>query len=141
MVATSIGKRTASNGSNGNGVSTLEFEFHSPDIDVPQDVVRYTQDKLTTRLAKFGRRVMGVLVHIKDLNGPKGGVGLLCHMEARLAHLEPVNVEEKEPDLRAAIDVAIDRLEVVVGRHVEKARKLPRVRGRKLVRNQKSSSP
>jgi ribosome-associated translation inhibitor RaiA len=130
----------------GNGVSTngapdeasLEFEFHSPDMVIPQDVVAYTQEKLNHRLRKHGRRVTSVVVHVRDVNGPKGGVGIVCHMEARLAGLEPVNVEETELDLRAAIDVATDRLDVVVGRHVHKARDLPLHRGRKLVRDQKT---
>lgn len=117
--------------------TAIEFEFHSPDMDMPQDVVAYTQEKLTSRLGKYGRRVMSVVVHVRDVNGPKGGNGIVCHLEARLAGLEPCNVEEQEPDLRAAIDLAIDRLEVVVGRHVGKARTLPRERGRKMVRNHK----
>jgi ribosome-associated translation inhibitor RaiA len=129
----------------GNGVSTngspdgelLAFEFHSPDMEIPQDVVAYTQEKLNHRLRKHGRRVTSVVVHVRDVNGPKGGVGIVCHIEARLAGLEPVNVEETELDLRAAIDVATDRLDVVVGRHLHKARDLPLQRGRKLVRNQK----
>jgi ribosome-associated translation inhibitor RaiA len=129
----------------GNGVSTngspdgelLAFEFHSPDMEIPQDVVAYTQEKLGHRLRKHGRRVTSVVVHVRDVNGPKGGVGIVCHIEARLAGLEPVNVEETELDLRAAIDVATDRLDVVVGRHLHKARDLPVHRGRKLVRNLK----
>ena len=138
MVATAIGKRTAGNGTS-NGTPTLVIEFHSPDIEIPPDVVQYTQDKLNVRLGKYGRRVMGAIVHMRDLNGPKGGVGFACHMEARLSGLEPVNVEERDADLRAAIDMAIDRLDVVVGRHVGKARTVPRHRGAKLARNSKTA--
>lgn len=130
-----------SNGVSANGASeegVLEFEFHSPDIEMPQDVVAYTQEKLNHRLRKHGRRVTGVVVHVRDVNGPKGGVGIACHLEARLAGLEPVNVEETELDLRAAIDVATDRLDVVVGRHLNKARDLPMARGRKVVRDHKT---
>jgi ribosome-associated translation inhibitor RaiA len=134
MVATAIGKRTAGNGTNSNGTPTLGFEFHSPDIQIPPDVVQYTKDKLNVRLGKYGRWVMGAIVHMRDLNGPKGGVGFACHLEARLSGLEPVNVEERDADLRAAIDQAIDRLDVVVGRHVGKARPAPRHKGDKLAR-------
>ena len=59
-------------------------------------------------------------------------------MEALLAHLEPVNVEEREPDLRAALDVALDRLELAVQRHVERSRSQPR---RKLVRARRLEWP
>ena len=135
MVATAIGKR-ASNGS--GGTPELEFEFHSPDIEIPQDVVLYTQDKLNVRLGKYGKRVMGADVHIRDLNGPKGGVGVACRVEARLSGMEPINVEEREPDLRAAIDLAIDRLDVVVGRHLNKVRSVTRHKGGRFARNNKT---
>ncbi len=133
MVATNMGKR----GGNGEAVPDLEFEFHSQDFSVPEDVVRYTEDKIAARLQKFSPRLMGVLVHVKDVNGTRGGNGLVCHMEARLARLEPVNVEEQDHDLREAIDLALDRLEAAVARQVGKARTLPRHRGGKAVRNGK----
>ena len=137
MVATGVGKRGASNGENG---ASLEFEFHSPEMEIPQDVVQYTQDKLQARLGKHGRRVMGVVVHVRDVNGPRGGVGVACHVEVRLSGMEPVNVEEQDADLRAAIDLAIDRMDVVVGRHVTKVRSVTRTKGAKLARNSKTTS-
>jgi hypothetical protein len=141
MVATGIGKRAAGNGNSNTSDDTpsLGFEFHSPDIHIPADVVQYTQDKLNVRLAKYGRWVMGAIVHIRDVNGPKGGAGYVCHVEARLSGLEPVNVEERDVDLRAAIDLAIDRLDVALGHHVGKARTLPRQRGARMVRNSKTA--
>jgi ribosome-associated translation inhibitor RaiA len=133
MVATNMGKRAG----NGEAVPSLEFEFHSQDFPVPEDVVRYTEDKIAARLQKFSPRLMGVVVHIKDVNGTRGGEGLVVHMEARLARLEPVNVEERDDDLREAIDVALDRLEAAIARQVGRARSVPRHRGRKAVRNSK----
>jgi hypothetical protein len=115
----------------------LSFELHSPDFAVPADLAAYTREKLTVKLAKVGRRLLGVVVRIKDVNGPKGGASIACHMEALLARLEPVNIEERDGDLRAALDRAMDSLEAVVQRHVEKARSLPRNRGRKIVRHGK----
>jgi ribosome-associated translation inhibitor RaiA len=131
----------------GNGVSrtnaethaghAIEFEFHSPDFSPPEAELRYAQEKLETRLKKYGRRVLGVRVHVRDVNGPKGGMGMTCHLEARLAGIEPVNVEEQEHDLRAAIDVAIARLDVVIGRHLDKAHDSSFSRGRKVAQDRK----
>jgi hypothetical protein len=135
MTATNM--RNGLSGSNGASEHTFEFEFHSPDFHTPEDVVQYTHAKLDLRLRKFGRRVQGVIVHMRDLNGPKGGLGISCHVEARLAGLEPVNVAEEAQDLRAAIDLAIDRLTLVVGRHVDRARTTPIGRGARLARNSK----
>ncbi len=135
MVATKIAKR-ADDGADG-GAPSWQFEFHSPDFSVPEDVVRYTEDKIAARVQKYGHRVMAVVVHIRDVNGPRRGEGLVCHMEARLARLAPVNVEETDDDLREAIDLALDRLEEAVARHLKRARSLPRKEGRRAVRNRK----
>jgi putative sigma-54 modulation protein len=136
MVATSMAKRA---GSNGAPPRSLGFELHSRDLPLPPDVAEYTRDKLSAKLGKFGRRVMDVVVHFNDVNGDRGGIDKSCHMEAHLAGLEPVNVAECHEDLRAAIDIAAERLEEAVHRHLQRTRSLRRDRGRKLTRNQKLS--
>jgi len=134
MVATSMAKRV---GSDGAPARSLAFELHSPDIPLPSDVAEYVRDKLSAKLGKFGRRVMDVVVHFKNMNGDKGGIDKGCHMEARLAGLEPVNVEERHEDLRAVIDIAAERLEEAVHRHLERSRTWRRDRSRRITRNEK----
>lgn len=128
------------NGTDGAALPPFEFELHSPDFHAPEDVVLWAREKIETRLRKYGRHVLGVIVHLRDLNGPKGGVGISCHIEARMGHMEPVNVEEQGTDLRAAIDLALDRIAVSIGRHVEKAFKSSKERGDKLARASKVSN-
>jgi ribosome-associated translation inhibitor RaiA len=134
MVATSMAKRV---GSDGAPARSLAFELHSPDIPLPPDVADYVRDKLNAKLGKFGRRVMDVVVHVHDINGIKGGIDKGCHMEVHLAGLEPVNVEERREDLRACIDVTVDRLEEAVHRHLQRTRTVRRNEGRRVARNQK----
>jgi hypothetical protein len=118
-----------------SAATSFTVELHSPDFTLPADLASYTRQKLVAKLARFGHRLLGVMVRVKDLNGPKGGEGgIACRMEARLAGMEPVNVDERDQDLRAAIDISIDRFELAVQRHVERARGLPRLRGRRLLR-------
>lgn len=106
-------------------------------MPLPPDVSEYVHDKLSAKLGKFGRRVMDVVVHVKDINGARGGIDKGCHIEAHLAGLEPVNVEERHEDLRACIDITVDRLEAAVHRHLERARSKRRDRGRNTVRHDK----
>ncbi len=117
--------------------NSFSVELHSPDLHLPPDVVRYAQEKVKVKLAKFGRRVTDVIIRIKDVNGSKGGVDKACHMEARLAALAPANVEECHADLRAAIDMAIERLEYTVHSHVERDRARRLGQGRRTARRLK----
>jgi putative sigma-54 modulation protein len=134
MVATSMAKRV---GSDGAPTRSLGFELHSPDFPLPPDVTDYVQAKLSAKLGKFGRRVMDVVVHVKDINGAKGGIDKGCHIEAHLAGLEPVNVEERHEDLRACIDITVERLAETVHRHLERVRSRRMDEGRKRVRHDK----
>ena len=134
MVATSMAKRV---GTDGAPARSLSFELHSPDFPLPPDVTDYVHAKLSAKLGKFGRRVMDVVVHVKDINGARGGIDKGCHIEAHLAGLEPVNVEERHEDLRACIDITVEHLEEAVHRHLERARSLRREHGRKVVRHDK----
>jgi putative sigma-54 modulation protein len=136
MVATSMAKRV---GTDGAPAHSLAFELHSREIPLPADVAAYMRDKLTAKLGKFGRRVMGVVVHVTDVNGGKGGIDKVCHLEAHLAGLEPVNVQERHADLRAAIDIGAQRLEGAVHRHLERAQSMRRDRRRQIAVNPKVS--
>jgi ribosome-associated translation inhibitor RaiA len=119
----------------------IAFELHSPEIPLPPDVAAYVRAKLLAKLAKFGHQITDIVVHLKDCAAGHGGVEKCCHIEARLAGLEPVNVEERDEDLRAAIDLAVERTAEAVHRHVERTRSKRLQQGRRLVRRTKIASP
>lgn len=117
--------------------SELAFEVHSPDFPLPADVAEYARDKVTTKLQKHRRFIQDVTVWFRDVNGTKHGVDKSCHIEVRLNGLEPINVQETHEDLRAVLDLCIDRIEMAVERHVDKLRTKRVEKGRKMVRNNK----
>jgi putative sigma-54 modulation protein len=135
MVATRLDKRVDPDATH------IVFELHSPEMHLPPDLTAYVKAKLVTKLAKFGRQVTELLVHLKDVDGARGGVEKSCHIEARLVGREPVNIEERHEDLRAAIDLAVLRATEAVHRHLERTRSKRLSKGRKLVRRTKSASP
>ena len=59
----------------------------------------------------------------------------------RLAGREPVNIEERHEDLRAAIDLAVERAAEAIHRHLERTRSKRLSKGRRLVRRIKTASP
>jgi ribosome-associated translation inhibitor RaiA len=130
---TRLGKRVENDGS----TQDMAFELHSPDFPVPPDVAAYAREKLVTKLAKFRQQIMDVTMHVRDVNGTRGGDGTVCHVEARLRHSEPVNVEETNHDLRAVIDLSVDRLTEAVQRHLSKHDGKQRAQERKIVRPSK----
>lgn len=130
-----MGKRAG--GGEGSDAAGFIFEFHAPDFHVPQDVQRWLEDKLRARLAKYERSVERVRVFVRDENGSKGGVDKLVRMDCHLARLEPLDVVETSHDLRAALDLCLDRLELALGHHLDKRIAKRIEKGRKMVRNRK----
>jgi ribosome-associated translation inhibitor RaiA len=135
MVATRIDKRVPP-----DWPGHVVFEMHAPDVTLPDDVAGYLRAKLTAKLAKFGHQLTEIVVHLKDVNGTRGGVDKCCHIEVRLARHEPVNVDERDEDLRAAIDLAVERTAEAVHRQVERVRSKRLHQGRKIVRRVKVAS-
>jgi ribosomal subunit interface protein len=117
----------------------MAFELHSPEMTLSPDLSEYVEAKLRAKLAKFGHRVTEVVVHVRDVARSRGGVDKVCHVEARLAGLEPVNVEERHEDLRAAVDVTAERTAEAVHRHLQRPRTRRLKEGRKLARRAKTA--
>jgi len=95
-------------------------EIRSPAFSLTPALRAYALEHLAAKLVKHDRRITGVVVRFEDRNGPKGGVDKVCRVEVLLAHLGPVVVEEVDDDLRAAIDIAADRVEKATLRALER---------------------
>lgn len=96
----------------------------------PTEALReYVSRRIETAVGRFGRRVSRVTVRMLDENGPRGGVDMVCRIEAVLGHLGPVVVEHRDANGHTAIDLATTRLKHVVAERIAKARnhrRLPR---------------
>jgi putative sigma-54 modulation protein len=100
---------------------------------------QYATDHIAAKLAKHARAIESVVIRFEDINGSKGGVDKCCRIEVLISGTHPLVVEEVEDDLRAAMDRAADRIQTVVGRELTRRRATPRQRGRKMVRDRKTS--
>lgn len=86
--------------------------------DVDEGMVR---DAVLGALERWSDRITRVIVHVRDVNGPKGGdADKQCTMEARLAGRTPVAVTANGPDLFRAVDAAADKLERRIASDLEK---------------------
>jgi len=122
---------------NGEQALGLAVEIRSPDFDLTSVLRSYALEHLAAKLLKHARRIQSVIVRFEDRKRARDGLDMVCRVEVLIPGQPPLVVEEIEPDLRAAIDLAADRMEEVVQRDVERLRDERRNRGRKIVRNRK----
>ncbi len=80
----------------------------------------HTRQKLEHMLHNFGDRILKIIVHLSDDNGPKGGEDKHCHIHVEMKKLQTVVIEDSEENLYTAIDNATHRAERAVRKAIEK---------------------
>ncbi len=76
--------------------------------------------RVTSALERFGEVIRGVEVRISDENGAKGGVDKRCRLLAHVSGHEPVVIDQRHADYYGAIDAAVDRLRLAVGKRLQR---------------------
>ncbi len=86
----------------------------------------HIERRLAFALSARDEHIPRVRVRLTDINGPKGGRDMCCHIQVALKGLPDVVVKDTEADVHTAIDRAADRASRTVMRQLR--RKVDRVR-------------
>lgn len=80
--------------------------------DVPSDDTLRADvgSAVAGHLERFSERITRIEVHLTDVNGDKGGRDTRCVMEARVAGMPPVAVDEQADTVREAVRGAAGKL-------------------------------
>jgi len=107
----------------------MELTLHSSRLSVSPATKAYLERRLSFALGRFADVISGIDVRLEDINGPRGGIDKRCRIRVMLSRIStPALAEVVDHEIRAAIDIAANR----VGRSV--ARQLDRRQGRRVQR-------
>jgi len=81
--------------------------------------------KLDRKFRKFARSIERMSVRLKDVNGPRGGVDLVCRIKVVLRNLPSVVYEKQDVSLDTAFGGALAGAERVVRRTLQRVRGKP----------------
>lgn len=117
-----LGKSTA------DRTSTTQTPVHIRALGVEAEpaVRDYIRQRLGLKLGKFALDIRRISVRLVDESGPKGAPLRACRIKVMLDPTSDVIVQHEAPDLRAAIDGALDRTERAVRRTLQRERTLRR---------------
>jgi hypothetical protein len=79
-------------------------------IEGDQSLKATVKDIVEQHLGRFGERITRVEVHLTDVNANKGGRDIRCVMEARIAGLQPIVVDELEREWERSTRNAAEKL-------------------------------
>lgn len=111
-----------------NREDPVKLELRSRGIAVDRTLTEHVEKRLRGALGRFAHRVERVRVQLVDLNGPKGGEDIRCHIQARLAPRGTLVIEETRADPFAAVARASARIRGALVRRLGRLR--ARRRGR-----------
>ena len=94
-------------------------------VRLDEDDRAYIRRRLGEKLGKHQNSIERVTVRVRDINGPRGGVDLLCRIKAVLSGLPSVVVEHRAASLQPALTGALTGVERAVRRTVQRRRRRP----------------
>lgn len=99
---------------------TIHVRFHC--LESSDALRAHATRRIRSQLRRFGLEVRSVLLRLRDLNGPKGGLDKQCQVTVRGRRFACVIVEDISEDAYAAVDLAVERAGRAVSRDIERAR-------------------
>ena len=96
----------------------------------PAHLPRHIERRLRFALARFGTRVVRVIVILQDCNGPRGGIDKACRVMANVEGCGAIVATAVDSEWTAAVDQAVARVGHAVSRRLGRLRErqLPAVR-------------
>jgi hypothetical protein len=99
----------------------VKIEISTPEGENLSDVVPFAESEITHRLGRFEASITRVELHLRDINGARGGVDHRCSVEVRLAGRDPIVVDATEVDGISAVRAAVGKAQRAVDRILAKA--------------------
>lgn len=104
----------------------MHIDIHGLNIQ-PTDAMRiYMHRRIQTSLDHLHHAVRGVVLRIKDINGPRGGVNKRCQISVQLTSGERIFIEDIDEDVYRVVDRITTRTKHTIARFVARRRDLRR---------------
>ncbi|NDP60233.1 MAG: HPF/RaiA family ribosome-associated protein [Oxalobacteraceae bacterium] len=87
----------------------MNLQMVAQDFSLTPSLQDYLQRRLGAAFARVSSRVMRIVVHLRDLNGPRGGCDMACQISVTIPGQPAVVIREVQSDMYKAINAAIKR--------------------------------
>lgn len=101
----------------------MKIEVRVRGLDSPATVRDYVERAVLLHLSRFGDEVTAVLVHVSDVNGPKGGMDKRCQITARGPRIGSATREELTGNVYSSVAIAATKIACAVGREISIGRR------------------
>ena len=88
----------------------MQVQINAPHENLPDALVDLMERSVAHELAHHAERLTRVEIHVRDVNGHKGGLDTHCVIEARPRGQNPIAAEFDGTNAREAFEGAIKKL-------------------------------
>ncbi|MDE3179391.1 MAG: ribosome-associated translation inhibitor RaiA [Acidobacteriota bacterium] len=106
----------------------MSVEIRTNNIELSEALRGYVEHRLHRSLRRLGLRSRHLIVRLRDINGPRGGIDKSCAIDADFVRAGRVVLEERHWNLYTAIDLAAERFRRSLIRAHKRAKKRKRTR-------------
>lgn len=102
----------------------MRIDINIRDLDSTGGLVEYATRRVHAHLSRFAPELTSVVVRLRDVNGPKGGLDKRCRIVVRGPRVGSIALDSLMDNPRAAVDSCVERAAYTVGRSLERSREL-----------------
>jgi len=107
----------------------MKLELKTQGLTAAAGLRAQVEERLDAALGRLAHRVSGLRVRLADVNGPRGGIDIQCHIEAAMPRHGVLRARSTAASVQAALADASRRLAHTLSRRV--GRLAQRRRGRR----------
>jgi putative sigma-54 modulation protein len=104
----------------------MKIDIETSNFPLTEALHSYAERRLRSAVTRCGERIRKVAMRLSDVNGPRGGADKRCRLQAVLAGLPDVVIEDTQADLYVAIDRATGRARRSLVRRIKRRQTLLR---------------
>jgi ribosome-associated translation inhibitor RaiA len=100
----------------------MELVMHAKGLRLTATMYARIERRVRFAFDRFADRLVRVGVRFTDVNGPRGGEDKVCTVAVTVRGLPTVRVSQRSADMRAALDLAVQRAARCVAKAVARER-------------------
>ena len=87
----------------------MQFEIRTRNIQLTKGMRLYAERRFTFVLGRFKTRIRSVTLHLLEAKDPRTGPHKTCQIVVKLLEGERILATDSHPELRSALDGALER--------------------------------
>ena len=102
----------------------MQIDIQARHFSLTDALRNHAERKLRFTLTCCDERIQKIVMRLSDVNGPRGGSDMHCHIQVVLAGLPDIVIEDTEADMYVAINRAVERAGRTLVRKIDRQQTL-----------------